>query len=173
MIVGNIWFKQHPRKLWTWRSPDSRIRNQIDYILISRRLRNALTVAKTVPSADCYSDHRLLIGTLRIKLKKVKYITGNIKYDLYTLSNDKEIQNKSNIEVQNSFDIVSDLEILFQDVNDQWEMLKNSISLAEETTIPKLKKVGRKKWMTEEMLHLMETIRLNKYNPAKYEEIHR
>ncbi|BFZ16297.1 hypothetical protein BsWGS_19336 [Bradybaena similaris] len=117
MIVGNTWFQQHPRRLWTWRSPDGKTRNQIDYILISRRFRNMLTIAKTVPNADCYSDHRLITGTVRIKLKKVKYITANTKYDKCTLRDDKEIQNKFNIEVKNRFDVLSDLEILFQDVD--------------------------------------------------------
>ena len=169
MIVGNTWFQQHIRRLWTWKSPDNRTRNQIHYILINRRFRNALKVAKTVPNADCYSDHRLLTGTLRIKLKKVKYIAGSTKYDLCALRNDQEIQNKFNIEVQNRFDVLSDLEILFQDVDDQWEMLKSSISFAAETTIPKLKKMGRRKWMTDEILQLMESRRLNKNNPEKYD----
>ena len=55
---------------------------------------------------------------------------------------------------------------------DQWEMLTNSINIAAKTTIPKLKTVGRKKWITEEILRLMETSRHNKNN-AEYEEIHR
>ena len=35
-IIINTWFTKHPRKLWTWRSPDGIIRNQIDYIIVNR-----------------------------------------------------------------------------------------------------------------------------------------
>ena len=32
LIITNTYFKQHPRKLYTWKSPDGDTRNQIDYI---------------------------------------------------------------------------------------------------------------------------------------------
>ena len=32
LIIGNTFFQQHPRRLWTWRSPGDMVRNQIDYI---------------------------------------------------------------------------------------------------------------------------------------------
>ena len=40
--IGNTWFHQHRRNLYTWISPGDRCRNQIDYILINERFRNAL-----------------------------------------------------------------------------------------------------------------------------------
>ncbi|GFO16672.1 craniofacial development protein 2-like protein [Plakobranchus ocellatus] len=57
IIVGNTWFQQPPRRKWTWKSPGDETRNQIDYMMISKRYRNALLLAKTYPNADCYSDH--------------------------------------------------------------------------------------------------------------------
>ena len=71
-IIGNTWFEQHPRRLWTWKSPGDNTRNQIDYMLINSRFRNALLVAKTFPGADCGSDHVPVCGTIRLKLKKIK-----------------------------------------------------------------------------------------------------
>ena len=79
MIIGNTWFEQHPRRLWTWKSPSDNTRNQIDYILINSRFRNALLVAKTFPGADCGSDHVPVCGTIRLKLKKIK-IKCNSEY---------------------------------------------------------------------------------------------
>ena len=50
MIIGNTWFEQHPRRLWTWKSPGDNTRNQIDYMLINSRFRNALiTGGKNFP----------------------------------------------------------------------------------------------------------------------------
>ena len=35
LVIANTLFQQHKRRLYTWRSPDSRRQNQIDYILCS------------------------------------------------------------------------------------------------------------------------------------------
>ena len=71
LVIANTLFQQHKRRLYTRTSPDGQCQNQIDYILCSRRLRNAIQSAKTRPGADCGSDHEHLIAKLRLKLKKV------------------------------------------------------------------------------------------------------
>ena len=58
LIVSNTWFKQHKRRLFTWKSPDEQTRNQIDYILVNQRFRNAVRSCKIFPGADCNSDHQ-------------------------------------------------------------------------------------------------------------------
>ena len=82
MIIGNTWFKQHPRRLWTWKSPDDNTKNQIDYILVDKRFRNGVINIKTVPGADCNSDHNLLVGKIRIKLKRTTRTIKNLKLNL-------------------------------------------------------------------------------------------
>ena len=47
MVVTNTWFKNHPRRLYTWRSPGDLTRNQIDFILLSKRFRNSILNCKT------------------------------------------------------------------------------------------------------------------------------
>ena len=71
LVIANTLFQQHNRRLYTWTSPDGRHQNQIDYILCSQRCRSSIQSAKTRPGADCGSDHELLIGKFRLKLKKV------------------------------------------------------------------------------------------------------
>ncbi|GFO04704.1 craniofacial development protein 2-like protein [Plakobranchus ocellatus] len=80
IIVGNTWFQQPPRRKWTWKSPGDKTRNQIDYMMISKRYRNALLLAKTYPSADCYSDHVPVVGKFKLKLKKKSkpFTTSNL-----------------------------------------------------------------------------------------------
>ena len=53
LVIANTWFKQHPRRLWTWAIPGGREKNQIVSICISQRYRNGLLSAKTYPGADC------------------------------------------------------------------------------------------------------------------------
>ncbi|GFO05326.1 craniofacial development protein 2-like [Plakobranchus ocellatus] len=56
-IITNIWHQNHLRRQWTWKSPGDRSRNKIDYILIQKRFRNAVKTPKSLPEADCDSDH--------------------------------------------------------------------------------------------------------------------
>ena len=69
LIITNTYFKQHPRKLYTWKSPDGDTRNQIDYILTNKRFRNCVKQAKTYPGSDINSDHNPVIVKMKIQLK--------------------------------------------------------------------------------------------------------
>ncbi|CAH2108374.1 unnamed protein product [Euphydryas editha] len=70
LTITNTCFQQHPRRLYTWVMPGDRARNQIDYIAISKRWRSSIRSVRTYPGAYCGSDHRLLVATMRIKLKR-------------------------------------------------------------------------------------------------------
>ena len=41
LALANTMFKQHPRRLYTWTSPDGNTRNQTDYISIAQRWKQA------------------------------------------------------------------------------------------------------------------------------------
>ena len=69
LVIANMLFKQHKRRLYTWTSPDDQYRNQIDYILCSQRWRSSIQSEKIRPGADYGSDHQLLIAKFRLKLK--------------------------------------------------------------------------------------------------------
>ena len=57
---------------WTWHSPNGQHHNQIDYILVRKRFRSGVSIARTrsFPGADIGSDHGLLMITFRLRLKK-------------------------------------------------------------------------------------------------------
>ena len=56
LVIANILFQQHKRRLYTWTSPHDQYQNQIDYVLCSQRWRSYIQQAKTIPEADCGSD---------------------------------------------------------------------------------------------------------------------
>ena len=43
-------------------------------------------LAKTLPGADCGSDHELLSAKIKIKLRKTKQIKTKMRYDLSNIS---------------------------------------------------------------------------------------
>ena len=103
MTVMNRWFKQHERNLYTWKSPGDLFRNQIDYISINSRYRNAITICKTKPGADCNSDHNLLFAMVRCNLKIIRKSKKAPQLEFKALRNTPEMQKLYSIEVQNRF----------------------------------------------------------------------
>ena len=47
LVIANILFQQHKRRLYTWTSPNGQPQNQINYILCSQRWRRSIQSAKT------------------------------------------------------------------------------------------------------------------------------
>ena len=83
--------------LYTWTLPEDQYRNQIDYILCSKRWRSTIQSAKPRLGADCGSDHELLSAKFRLKLKKVGKTPRPFKYDL------NQIPYDYTVEVRNRF----------------------------------------------------------------------
>ena len=98
LVIANVLFQQHKRWLYTWTPPDGQNKNQIDFILCTRRRRNSIQSAKTRLGADCGSDHEPLIAKFRLKLEKVGETTRPFMYDLNQIPYDYTL-----VEVTNRF----------------------------------------------------------------------
>ena len=105
----NTWFKNHPRRCWTWKSPKDRTRNQIDYILIQERYRNSKTSCRSMPGAECGSDHIPVLGPMRVKPNKLKISKRLPKLQLSLLKEDEDLKNKNIISVKNKFEVLDTL----------------------------------------------------------------
>ena len=92
LVTANNHFQQCKGRLYTWTSPGSQYRNQIDYILCSQRWRSSIQSAKTRLGGDCGSDHELLIAKFRLKLKKVGKTISPFKYDLNQIPYDCTVE---------------------------------------------------------------------------------
>ena len=72
LIIGGSLFPHKNIHKLTWYSNDGQTRNQIDHIIISRRWRQSLQDVRVYRGADVHTDHKLLIGTVKLKLAAVK-----------------------------------------------------------------------------------------------------
>jgi hypothetical protein len=167
LVITNTWFKNHPHRLWTWRSPGDRTRNQIDYIMAPHRFRNLVISSKAFPGVDCGSGHVPVISEIRVKLKRLKQSKQNPKLQIHLLKTNTDMQEKFCIKVQNRFEALSDTKTA--DV--LWEQMKSSILLSVEEVIPKVQMHKKKRWMNNDILQLMEQRRLKKSNPIEYKLI--
>ncbi|KAI5742924.1 hypothetical protein M8J77_012730 [Diaphorina citri] len=155
LFVSNTWFDQKQSARHTWISPNGIYKNQIDYICVSNRFRNSITNAKARPGADCGSDHNPVVITMRIKLKKLAKKNFIKKWDV----------NRTKCPVTKAhftFKVNEKVESMHSesynkdDVELNWNNLKKAMTTSAEETIGTEKLKAKQKWMTLDILKLME-----------------
>ena len=145
LVIPNTLFQQHKRKLYTWTSPDGRHRNQIDYILCSKRWRSSIQSTKTRPGADCGSDHELFITKFRLKLKKAGKTARWFRYDLNQIPYDYIVK------VRNRF---KGLDLIDRVPDELWNELRDIVQETGIKIIPMEKKCKKAKWLSGEALQI-------------------
>nr|VZI39845.1 unnamed protein product [Spirometra erinaceieuropaei] len=69
LILTNTFFCLPEREKATWRHPRSRQWHLLDHVLIRRRDQRDVLVTKAIAGADGWTDHRLVISKMRIRLQ--------------------------------------------------------------------------------------------------------
>ena len=171
LIVSNTFFQHPKRLLYTWKSPGDITRNQIDYILINKRHRNNMKQCKTYPGADIGSDHNPVVAKIKIRLKKTHKSDQKKEFIDWGKLNIQEEKEKYLINVQNKFEILSlecmeqyRMETTEEKIDNKWQCLKGSINHANKAA-PKKVKRAKQKWMTDEILDLMDQRKKAKNTP--------
>ena len=139
LFISNTMFFQHKRRLYTWTSPDGKNRNQIDYILGRKRWKSAIQAVKTLPGADCGTDHELLHATIKVKLKKRRQQHAQARYDL------TKITPNFTIELSNRF---SCLESQGTSVEQLWQTTEDIIVDTSGKNIPKKERKRKSHWLS-------------------------
>lgn len=154
-IVLNTWFRHHRRHLWTWRAPGDGVRNQIDYITINERYRNAIIQTKTFPGADVNSDHVPVVATVKLKLKQLRKPKNKPKKNVELLGRDPVLTERYAVVVQNRYAVLQD-EVEHDGAEEQWNNLAEAIQKGLKEVIPDSRRRKKKPWMTEEILEMMD-----------------
>ena len=163
-FITNTWFENHHRRQWTWMSPGDRIRNKIDYILVQKRYRNAVKTSKSLPGADCDSDHIPVMCKFELKLKRVKKTKAHPKFQMDLLRSDTNLREQISVAIQNRYEVLSNI----TEVEELWLKMKESLKEVMEEHIPKKDTKVHKKWMNSQILDLMEERRKLKNDEAEY-----
>ncbi|BHF72107.1 hypothetical protein SprV_0401517000 [Sparganum proliferum] len=76
LILTNTFFCLPEREKSTWRHPRSRQWHLLDYVLVRRRDQRDVLVTKAIAGADGWTDHRLVISKMRIRLQPCRRPQG-------------------------------------------------------------------------------------------------
>ena len=172
-IHTNTWFQQKKTAQHTWTSPGGKTKNQIDYILCDKRFRNGIRNSKSMPGADCGSDHNPVVATLQIKLKGVKKSKHAAKWNTEKLK-DCKLRNvyQTELDMQLRDKKISELD----DIEEIWDKLKESITDVADEICGRKETQMKQKWMNSSILAKMEERRKYKNmdtveGRAKYKEL--
>ena len=71
LVITNTLFKHRPCHQYTWFHPAERtgIGHMLDYMLVNRCFRSRILDTRIVRKKFLHSDHRLVVSTVRLKLK--------------------------------------------------------------------------------------------------------
>ncbi|XP_030746569.1 uncharacterized protein LOC115875286 [Sitophilus oryzae] len=174
LLIANTFFKQHPRRLYTWRSPADRekkiVRNQIDFILLGLSFKRYMKSTRTYPGADIGSDHNPVVLDFRLKrFLRVKREKTAKKIDIALLNNPekkKEISSKIEKELE-----MVEVPVREEDVEKTWNYLRTRITNIQEKDIGFTATNKKQEWMTKEILDLMDDRRKQKANPIEYKRL--
>ena len=72
LLITNTVFRLPTRRKTTWMHPRSKHWHLIAYVIVRRKDRQDLKVAKTRCGADCWTDHRLVVSKLNLRIQPVR-----------------------------------------------------------------------------------------------------
>lgn len=154
MVIANTQFQQHPRRLYTWKSPGSRTKNQIDYILINERYKNMIKNCHTYPAADCNTDHVMLVAKCKMNLKINRRGKGNRKVMDLTPLKKKE---KAKSFAKKFRERMADLETAGKtSVENEWGRWKTALKDTAKEVIEKRTDARKnQRWMNDEIMQMI------------------
>jgi endonuclease/exonuclease/phosphatase family metal-dependent hydrolase len=82
LIVKSTMFPHRSIHKYPWTSPDGKLHNQIDHILIDRRWHSSVLDVISFRGADCVSDHYLVVAKVSERLAVSKGMVKKISINI-------------------------------------------------------------------------------------------
>ena len=161
LCITNTRFKQSKiNRIWTWESPDGKTRNQIDYIMISKKLAGSVQYSRAFPSADCGSDHQLVLAGIKFKLKRKKAPTKTRKMNTGRLKD--ELTNTAYIDTIIERRWHTHLNKFFVSVDEEWANIRDVYHETGKHVLGQKICDRKREWLSDDTRRLMEERRVAK-----------
>jgi exonuclease III len=128
LAIMNTVYKHKHKKLVTWISPDGRIRNQIDYIIMQQKHKRHMKNCRVYNSADIGSDHALLMSTCVFKIPKRTSATALApKFDTEKLG-DPYVMDLFKVRIGGAFEQLLHVDTSVDNLYESFKSTTNSVS---------------------------------------------
>ncbi|KAJ8353066.1 hypothetical protein AAFF_G00112060 [Aldrovandia affinis] len=157
LSIGNTFFKHKQIHKVTWVSPDGNTWNELDYICTSTRWRSSLVDVRSHRGADVGSDHYLVVGKIRLKLKKVQTVRPKRPYAVDKLKNN--VISKSYCE-----ELSKKLEVLQHpsSIEEQWGWFSRAISETAVAVLGRRRGSNKERWISDRTWNLIDERKMAK-----------
>jgi endonuclease/exonuclease/phosphatase family metal-dependent hydrolase len=99
LVVKSTMFPHRRLHKYTWTSPDGKMHNQFDHILIYKRRHSSILDVRPFRKADCYSDHYLVVVKFRERLAVRKRVVKKMYMERFSLKQLNEEEPKEQCQV--------------------------------------------------------------------------
>ena len=126
MVIGGTIFPHREIHKTRWISPDLSTKIQIDHLAINSKWRTSLLDTRVFRGADIGSDYMLVVGRLRLKLRRVIKESTRRRLDLDKLK-DPLTQREFSLRLQNRFEVLAEMDAQEEEtgVEGIWQSVKN------------------------------------------------
>lgn len=150
LFAANTNFRHKRRHLATWRSPDGKTFNQIDYVLVKSRWRTSVQDARSYWGSHWNSDHALVCTRIKLRLAANKRKPQTCRYNVDRLAIEEERQ-----KVVNAVTTKLQEEIDENDIAQRWNRLKGALVDGAQSILGTTRH-SSKPWIMKETLDLIE-----------------
>ncbi|XP_061175584.1 uncharacterized protein LOC133184509 [Saccostrea echinata] len=169
LVIGGSAYQHKNIHKETWISPDGKTKNQIDFITISRKWRRSFLDTRSRRGADVASDHHLVQGTIKVKLKAFKDNCDrpHIKFNTQRLQ-EKGTRDTFSITLKNRFEVLNNV-CQVTPLEEHWNSIKDNWKDTCEEILEKREKQD-KEWLSRDTWKLVEERKLLKQQVMSCEE---
>ena len=155
LVIGGSVFPHKRIHKATWKHPNGTVENQIDHITYSRKFRRCFSDVRVMKGATVGSDHYLVVGSLRLKLKRncTPKAEGRERFNTPLLKDDVK-KMEFQLSLSNRFQVLADLP---EDapVEEKWTKYKEAtVATCREVLGPR--KLEHKEWISAETVKNLE-----------------
>ena len=155
LVVGGTMFPHRDIHKGTWRSPNLMYVNQIDHIIISRRHKSFLQDVRAYRGADIgQTDHYLLIGKIKLKLKKIQRNGRKPVFDSGRLRNEN-VREEFRQKLEDGFQAARQTDTDSMNVEESWSNIKRVYNETAEVVLGRRRK-RTEEWISEEAWQLIK-----------------
>ena len=166
LFVANTAFKHKKSHVQTWRSPDDRVHNQIDYVLVRQRWKSSVMDARAFWGNLWKSDHAVLKARIRFRFGTDKKPVVSRRYNVERLK-DPDVSAAYSAAVGDGLDPAR----RFTSLDERWGYLKEKVTKAAEEVLGH-RKYRPNRWISNHTIQLTEK-RRNLCSGGKDRELNR
>ena len=127
LLITNTVFRLPTRnKKTSWMHPRSKHWHLIDYVIVRRKDRQDVRVTKTLCGADCWTDHRLVVSKLNLRIQLARQPQGKKVAKRLDVSKLKQ-DNKRQAFINDICSRLDAMELRSDDADENWTVFRDTV----------------------------------------------